>query len=491
MDWQSFFFAPLEGFQLAEALDFAPKILDTTLREGVQCQGVSFGIPESCEIAAALVGLGVDIIECGHPSISAFEIDRINETIKACDDTPVLVHARANKSDIDAARTTDAAWIGIFLGINEVSRRARVKSISKKLPAVIFDSVSYAKSLGFKVRFTVEDSSRTKLPELLEAFSIAISAGADSIGFADTVGKLCPWEVDRSIRAISEKFPSTAIQGHFHNDRGLAEANALMAIRAGARSISSSLNGIGERSGITDTIVLLANLANLKWRDSPKSNLLPYASKLVEAHSRHSISRSHPVVGENAFTHVAKLHRSASDVDETTYAWASPSTFGREANQQPASLPSGLGDLVIDSPEVIHATELRYHRKGPGDRYLMLDNRVVSDARKYCIVRKIPPLKDYGNGHVDKHRHWVDSLFLFLGDESDLTGLFVEVTIGSLTRKISSPAAVFIPSGVEHSYRVVGGSGVFINYVLAGEYNSSLLDKKKAVSPASYNGEAT
>lgn len=132
-------------------------------------------------------------------------------------------------------------------------------------------------------------------------------------------------------------------------------------------------------------------------------------------------------------------------------------------------------DLVV-KPEVISATELRHHRAGPGDRYVLVDDRFLPGAGQYCIARRIPELDDYGAGHVDVHRHSCDSLFVFLGDGADYRGLAVMVQLGDESLRLESPASVFIPAAMPHGYRVLSGAGTYLNHVLAGDYNSSLLE---------------
>ncbi|HWX16941.1 MAG TPA: hypothetical protein VNY07_10170 [Chthoniobacterales bacterium] len=470
-----------------------PHIIDTTLREGSQAPGVRFGRDESAEIAAALVPLGVDMVECGHPHVSHDETMRVRAVVAACGTVPVLAHARARFDDIDSVKASGAAWVGIFVGINSISKASRIKC-KQSLPDLIRDAVAHANQLGLHVRFTAEDGSRTGWDELLRAYRIAIEAGADRICFADTIGLLCPWEVERRIGQLSSEFPDRNIEVHFHDDRGMANANAISAVRAGARWVSSSVNGIGERSGITDTLTLLANLDALKWRTLPSGQAMQQASLLVQAHSRLTVDRWRPIVGRNAFTHVAKLHRRAATRDKrVVYSWTAPESLGRSNSTEPEALPEQLHQLV-NQPAVVSATELRHHRHGPGDRYLMLDDRVVTDARQYCIVRHIPEMEDYGPGHVDSHRHCVDSIFLFIGHQENLAGLTVEVSLGHERFIAESPSSVFIPSGVPHSYRVLAGSGLFVNHVLAGDYNSSLLDLadlKKGVRSDLKAGEAT
>ncbi len=458
-----------------EIIHHPPRIIDATLREGTQAPGVRFGEQESVEIARALVSLGVDMIECGHPLSSEVEARRVRSVVAASGSTPVLAHARARREDIDSVKAAGAQWVGIFVGINEISRRCRVR-FERSKEEMIRESVRHAKDLGLQVRFTIEDGSRTSWRELAEGYSAALDTGADRICFADTVGLLCPWETEELVARICREFGGQErLEVHFHDDRGMANANALSAARAGAGWISASVNGIGERCGISDTVTLLANFHALQWRALCGNNILQSVSRLVQAHSRLKPDPWRPITGANAFTHVSKLHRRAAERDESAYSWIAPATLNRTSNTEPAILPLLRADL-INNPEIISATELRHHRHGPGDRFVMLDDRVVPDARQYCIVRSIPEMDDYGPGHVDRHRHTVDSTFLFIGNGAGLAGLTVEVSLGDESFVVESPKSVFIPSGVAHSYRVLAGAGLFINYVLAGEYNSSLLD---------------
>jgi 2-isopropylmalate synthase len=284
-----------------------------------------------------------------------------------------------------------------------------------------------------------------------------------------------PWQAEEEVRRFADGFPDAALEVHLHDDRGLAGANALIAVRSGAGWVSCAVNGVGERCGITDTLTLLANLGAEGWREPPPGATLQAVGAVVQAHTRLRPDRWRPVVGAHATTHVARLHQRAVRANPRAYAWIDPAALGRENSTAPAILPADLAAL-INRPAVVSATELRHHRHGPGDRYLMLDDRVVPDARQYCIVRDIPPLDDHGPGHVDTHRHVCDSLFLFLGRGPGLTGLAVEVALGDAVHRVDSPASVFIPAGVPHSYRVLGGAGLFVNHVLSGSYNESLLD---------------
>lgn len=451
-------------------------IIDSTLREGMQSAHGRFTLQQSVEVARLLALCGVETIECGHPAIDEDELLRVAAVVQAAGDTPALAHARADTGDINAVAKTGAAWVGIFLGVNGMSRRSRVPGRTlESLYCLIEESVSYARKLGLRVRFTVEDSSRTDLAELVEAYRVAAEAGADRIGFADTLGVVEPQEVRARMEKLRERCPGVEIEAHFHDDRGLALANALAAIDSGATWISTSVNGLGERAGITDYASLLVNMHYRGTRTLTDGQLLGDLSRRVGAYSRSMPDHRRPVVGRDVFHHVARLHVRAVERDPASYEWIEPATVGRSSTGPRSPLPSSLRDWIVD-PQIISATELRHHRAGPGKRYVLVDNRFVPGAGQYCIARHIPQLDDYGPGHVDTHVHHCDSLFVFLGEEEGYAGLSVEVTLGDEVFLVRSPASVFIPAGVAHGYRVVGGAGTYLNHVLAGDYNSSLLE---------------
>ncbi len=453
------------------------KIIDSTLREGMQSAHGRLTLEQSVEIASLLVACGVDAIECGHPAIDENELLRVSAVVEAAGDVPVLAHARAHTGDIEAVAKTGAAWVGIFLGLNETSRRSRLPGRSlSDLYGQIKQSVTYARRLGLRVRFTVEDSSRTDTADLVEAYRIAAEAGVERICFADTLGVLEPSQVGERVAELRRLCPASAVEVHLHDDRGLAMANALAAVDAGADWISTSVNGLGERAGITDFASLATNLHYRGDRPLADGPLLTELSRRVGAYSRSMPDHRRPVVGRDAFHHVAKLHVRAVERDPSSYEWLDPAALGRTSSTARPALPASPQQWVV-SPKIISATELRYHRAGPGERFVLVDNRFVPGADQYCIARRIPHLDDYGAGHVDTHTHHCDSLFIFLGEEEGYQGLSVEVTLGDQVMPLESPASVFIPSGVAHGYRVVGGAGTYLNHVLAGDYNSSLLDR--------------
>jgi 2-isopropylmalate synthase len=312
------------------------RLIDCTLREGMQAPGVRFTLAQSCDIARLLVACGVDMIECGHPAISDAEQQRVKATIAAAGQTPVLCHARAHRRDIDAAAAAGARWVGIFLGCNEVTRRARVTGASAdQLLSMIDTSVRYAVAQGLRVRFTVEDASRTERAMLERAYATAIAAGADRICFADSVGVLEPTAATAAARWLSTAFPDLDSEFHLHDDRGLATANALAAIDGGANWISCSVNGIGERAGVTGTFLLMTNLHHRGDRALTHPAAAWRLSALVAAASGTPVDPLRPVIGRNAFTHTSALHQRAARRDPLAYSWIDPAVLGARTSYAP------------------------------------------------------------------------------------------------------------------------------------------------------------
>jgi len=452
------------------------KIIDATLREGNQAPGVTFSPPAAATIAKLLQRVGVDIIECGHAAISESERERIRAVVAMDLGAPLLGHARATIGDVDQTADLGVAWVGIFAGINSISRESRLISHSEgEVTDKVMRAIGRAKQRGLKVRFTVEDASRTKSDTILRLLSHAVGEGADRICFADTVGILTPFEVHERVASLREACPGVEIETHFHDDRGLAIANSLSAVKAGANWVSTSTNGLGERCGITDLSALIGNLvAEGESANRFDMEALQELSRYVGAISRSRPDDRRPVVGRNAFTHTSRLHALAAARNREAYEWCAPERLARETTfASPALL--WKDQRLVNKPKIICASELPYHRSGPGVRHVFVDDRFIDDARQYCVIRDIPEQTERAPRHVDAHRHAVDSLWMFIGRNEDLTGLRVEIDLDGSVRQIDSPVAVHVPAGMLHSYAVVSGSGYYINHVQAGSYHESLL----------------
>ncbi len=304
-------------------------ILDTTLREGEQTKGVIFTKQQKIKIAKLLDDLGVDKIEAGHPIISKRDFECVKAVANLKLKAEILGHARARKEDIDAVADSGCKWVGIFCGVNEISRENKLGGISKEeVYNKIIESIKYSKKLGLNVRYSIEDSTRTELKDIIEITRLAIKSGADVISIVDTTGCATPNEFYKIIKTIKEE-TSAKLEVHCHNDYGLALANSLAAYEAGVDTIDVSINGIGERAGITSLAELFVNL-NMKYGESGRDlSRISYLKDKVEEYSKVKMDKLRPIVGKNAFTHVADLHVKAVKKNPHAYESLDPVLVGR------------------------------------------------------------------------------------------------------------------------------------------------------------------
>ena len=463
------------------------QILDTSLREGEQSRGVCFSVEEKIFLANKLRDFGVGIIEIGNPGVSENEKYNCTKIVASLSDVDILVHSRANKDDVMAAYATKANWIGIWASFNDVSLDSKFTNKSREwIKESVAEAIVLAKNLGFRVRFTIEDASRTSLEHIYELGICAVNAGANRISLADTVGIWHPKQCYEVIKFAKENF-STEIEVHLHNDLGLAHANAIAAIDAGAMIIDASVLGIGERAGICDLVTLAKSLDMFYNVDGFDFKLSDELSHIVSRIGAFDIEPHHPLVGRNVFTHVSKYHANAIEKNHEAYEAINPLEFGRTRGVtvntfDRKNINRITNHLEAKTPFVKGASELLHHRDGVGTRWVHMDSRVDSRSHVYIIERIFD--KDYNNvyqPHVDSHSHNCDSVFVFMGNNSDGSGLKVSVTFGvgeeSTTQIIDSPASVYIPSDIYHTYAYISGTGRFLNFVLSPNYNDSIINQ--------------
>ncbi|NJK36923.1 MAG: hypothetical protein HC835_07200 [Oscillatoriales cyanobacterium RM2_1_1] len=451
------------------------RIIDQTLREGRQSPGVKFKVNQAVEIAQMLADLPVEQIECGHPAAGPEDMELVQRIVALGLPCPIITHARSCQTDIDAAVHSGAEWVGLFLGINDVSQRTRVVGWSvQEILDRIMDAVTYGRQQGLLVRYTLEDASRTDTGLILKAFTAAVKAGANRICFSDTVGILKPEITSSIVKTLKQTFPNTDLEVHFHNDRGLAIANALAAIDAGANWISTSVNGLGERVGITDLCQLMANLHYDGLRTLTPENQLRELSCRVAAYSRTPVADNQPVMGSYAFTHRSALHARATRRDEMAYNWLNPALVGARTQIAQDQLPEV--EQLVTPPAIAQDTSFQMIHWRIGKSYLMLDHSLVSDCRQFCLVQDISRTPRIQSLDQTVRVHQVDSLILLLGREANLNGLKIEVCLDDITQIVESPASVFIPAGIPYRYRVISGRGALIHHINARSWSQSLFD---------------
>jgi 2-isopropylmalate synthase len=304
------------------------KILDTTLREGEQTPGVTFSIEEKVEIAKRLDEAKVHMIEAGHPAVSqdvAEAIKRIaNEKLNA----EILAHSRAVISDVDAAIKCDVDRVAIFIGVTDRKLSSMKMTEDMAIEAAI-RSVQHARDHGLKVRFTAEDASRGNYEFVVKICRAAIDVGADRISIPDTVGSMTPEKMKKLFSNLSHDLHAE-LDAHCHNDLGFAVANAIAAVEGGATAVHTTVNGLGERAGITPLEPFAVALKVLYNIDTVDLNKLPELSMLVEKYSGIPVSPYQPIVGENVFSHKGGLHAAAVIFDPKTYEAFPPGIVGRQ-----------------------------------------------------------------------------------------------------------------------------------------------------------------
>jgi isopropylmalate/homocitrate/citramalate synthase len=457
------------------------KLIDQTVREGEQQAGVRFSARQKIEILHLLEEFGIDLVEVGHPGISPEDEQICRETAKAARRAEILMHARADKEEVRAAKRAGAHWVGIWASLNDMALATKFAGRTPSyVRGKIAEAIGEAKALGLMVRFTIEDASRTGWDAVETAGRVAREAGADRISLADTTGCWEPGQCGQAVALARAAF-GCDIEVHLHDDLGLAHANALAAIDAGAAVIDTSVLGIGERAGITNSLELTVSLFTLRGDKRFNLGKIPQLARAIRLATGHSPDSLRPVVGHNAFTHSSAYHVSAVARNPEAYEAFPPHLVGRSrtiAPGRPSLDRSPARDtLAVGTPFIKGASELKYHRDGPGVRWVLMDSRVDPRASFYVIQRFIglhgAPIVP--ENHVDSHAHHCDSLFIFWGDQPDGTGLTCRIQLEEETKTVESPASIFIPAEMEHSYSYVAGNGTYTNIVLAPDYNRSLM----------------
>jgi 2-isopropylmalate synthase len=283
-------------------------IFDTTLRDGEQTPGVSLTSTQKLEIARQLDKLGVDIIEAGFPISSEGDKKSVKSISNAGLDAEICGLARVLKKDIDACFDSDVGLVHTFVPTSEVQRVYTIKKSQEEVIQLAVEAVQYIKDHGSRCMFSAMDATRTRPEYLIEVFKAVQEAGCDIINVPDTVGVMVPSAMYRQIMDIAAEI-TIPIDVHCHNDFGLAVANSLMAIEAGASQAQVTINGIGERAGNADLSQTVMSLkAMYRAKTNIRTEYLVETSKMVENYTGVRLPPNTPVVGQNAFSHESGIH---------------------------------------------------------------------------------------------------------------------------------------------------------------------------------------
>ncbi len=320
-------------------------IFDTTLRDGEQTPHVNFSLEDKVRIAKQLERLGVDVIEGGFAAASQKSSEALKAISKEIKKSTVCSLARALKSDIDAAydaiKEAKHKRIHTFIATSPVHMKFKLKMSEDEVVEKAIKAVKYAKTLVDDVEFSAEDASRSNPDFLVRIFTEVIKAGASTINIPDTVGYVMPEEFYEMIAYIKTKTPgidNVTISVHCHNDLGLATANSLASIRAGARQVECTINGIGERAGNTALEELVMGIKTRKdlYSDYYSTITTPEimkSSTLVSYLGGINVQPNKAIVGENAFSHESGIHQHGVLENPETYEIIDPQSVGIHKNK--------------------------------------------------------------------------------------------------------------------------------------------------------------
>lgn len=312
------------------AYDRKPKkirVLDSTLREGEQHPGVSFTSKQRIQIAWMLDYFGVDQIEIS-PVVSEDHKDATKTIIKQGLRADIVAHGRALKEDIDVSLSCDAKWCAAYLGISDIHLKDKLRISKQEAMKRAVETVEYAKSHGLKIRFTVEDGSRAEPEFLLKMCRAIEDAGVDRISLPDTVGIMRPIGMYNFVKKVRSAI-DVPLDVHVHNDIGFALANAFSACDAGVDQIHTTIDGVGERTGIPALAEVAVALTYLyKSPNDFRLDMLQDLSRLIEEYTIIKPYDSKPIVGTSAYKHKAGTHLAAILRNPAAYEPIPPRSVG-------------------------------------------------------------------------------------------------------------------------------------------------------------------
>lgn len=314
-------------------------IFDTTLRDGEQSPGCAMNLEEKLKMARILDELGVDVIEAGFPIASEGDWEAVNEIAKIVKNATVCGLSRAKQADIEAAGKAIAPAasrrIHTFISTSPLHMKYKLKMGPNSVIEAVHDSVKMARGFTDDVEWSAEDATRTEDDFLCQCVETAINAGATTINIPDTVGYTVPEEYFAKIKMLIERVPNidkAILSTHCHNDLGLAVANSLAGVRAGARQIECTINGIGERAGnaALEEIIMAIRTRHdqMPYNHGVETTKIMKASRTLSTITGFGVQPNKAIVGANAFAHASGIHQDGMLKNAQTYEIMTPESVG-------------------------------------------------------------------------------------------------------------------------------------------------------------------
>jgi len=386
-------------------------VFDTTLRDGGQSPGVHFNIDDKVDIAEQLARLGVDVMETGFPAASQGDFEAVRAVAMAIKESVICGLTRTKPKDIERcweaiepAADNGGARIHTFIATSKIHMRDKLRMTPEEVVAATKDAVTRARQFTPDVEFSPEDASRSDFGFMMRVILGAVEAGATTINVPDTVGYAQPSEYAYRIAAVKQGIESrfgkgaVIISTHCHNDLGLAVANTLAGVMAGARQVEVTVNGIGERAGnasLECVVEALRNRPDFYISDGVPlgTNIRPSeliaASKIVSQRTGFPVAPNTPIVGANSFKHTSGIHQAGVLKNRSTYEWMDPDALGKSTEFVIGNLSGkaaiigsakklGFDIDILDAPSVVSAVKT----------YADACGRPVSDVEIERIVAK-------------------------------------------------------------------------------------------------------
>jgi 2-isopropylmalate synthase len=372
-------------------------IFDTTLRDGEQSPGICLGIEEKIEIGLALARLKVDVIEAGFPAASPGDLAAVQAVAAKVKGPVIAALARANQKDIDLAwegiKKSDRPRIHTFIATSDIHLEHKLKMSRAEVLEATAQAVRYARSLTSDVEFSAEDASRSDWAYLAEVFSVAIREGATVLNVPDTVGYSMPDEFSRLISYLKQNIKNVEkamISVHCHDDLGMAAANSLAAVLAGADQVECTMNGLGERAGNAALEEIVMAIATRREHFHAETSLetreIYRTSRLVQNLTGFAAPPNKAVIGDNAFAHESGIHQHGMLSNSLTYEIMKPETVGISRNS-----------IVLGKHSGRHAFEERLRTLGYEVSPLRINDlfarfKELADRKKTVFDRDIEAL---------------------------------------------------------------------------------------------------
>ncbi|CAN2043927.1 2-isopropylmalate synthase [Candidatus Magnetomoraceae bacterium gMMP-1] len=365
-------------------------IFDTTLRDGEQSPGASMNTGEKLRLAVQLEKLGVDVLEAGFPAASEGDFEAVSKIAAKLTNVQVAGLARTSKNDIDqawgAVKHGTNPRIHTFLATSDIHLEHKLRMTREQVLAKTAESVKYAKSFTNNVEFSAEDGSRSDRDFLCKVFEAAIEAGANTVNLPDTVGYAIPQEFGELVKYVMDHTPNmhkAILSVHCHNDLGLATANTLAAISAGARQAEVTVNGIGERAGnasLEEFVMCLNTRPNfLPMKTNIDTTLIHPTSRLVSMITGIMVQPNKAIVGANAFAHEAGIHQDGVLKNPMTYEIMKPENVGLNRNKLVLGKHSGRHALHT------HLKDLGFDLSDDELNIVFDKFKELADKKKYVV----------------------------------------------------------------------------------------------------------